>query len=151
MHDEAFLTKGKGGNPNEYEPVLAERKAIIWMSDEVKEKASVPPFVDELVLGNRTERNSAKYEWPGGEGNILLPLLALFPDMADRFQLPGSPLRDSEPREVRSLGRKTNLSLVADRSRQRDWRSWMRMASESKDRRRDSNPLMSVLKIAARL
>lgn len=56
-----------------------------------KEEASVPPFVDELILGNRTERNPAKYKWPGVERDTLLPVLALFPNKqygADLLEAP---------------------------------------------------------------
>lgn len=56
MYSASLLAEREGSDP--------DRKAEIWMSDEVKEKASVAPFVDELILGNGTEWNSAKYKWP---------------------------------------------------------------------------------------
>jgi hypothetical protein len=86
-----FLTKCQGSNPNRNEAVLPERKAIIWMSDDVKEKASVPPFINELIVRNRPKRNAAKDKWPGIKRNILLSLPALFSDKEDRVDLLEAP------------------------------------------------------------
>jgi hypothetical protein len=98
MYDAALLAEREGRDPDRDEPVLAEGKAEVRMRDDMKEEASVSPFVNQLILGKRTERNSAKYKWPSIERDTLLSLLAMFPDVADRFQLLESPFRDPELR-----------------------------------------------------
>ncbi len=99
MYGSALLAEREGRDPDGDEPVLAKRKAEIWMPDDMKEEASVPTFVDELILGNRTERKSAKYKWPSVKRDTLLSLLALFPNKQDGVDLLEPPGGQADARE----------------------------------------------------
>jgi len=77
------LPKSESGYPDGNEPVLAERQAVVWVGDDVKEKASVATFVQNLVLRKGAEGKSAQHERPGIEGDLLLVLLSLFPNQQD--------------------------------------------------------------------
>jgi len=54
MNCAALLPKGESGYPDGNEPVLAEGQAIVWVGDDVKEKASIATFVQHLVLRKGT-------------------------------------------------------------------------------------------------
>jgi len=53
------------------------------MSDNVKKELSVAPSVDELILGEGTQRNAAEHKGPGVKRNSLFALLTLFSNHQD--------------------------------------------------------------------
>jgi hypothetical protein len=83
-----LLTNGERRQKDRNDPILAPRKAVRRMSGHLKQKMSIPPFVQELSRLRTFYGQSAQYEWTGGEPEILLRLLALQADTGDGVGAP---------------------------------------------------------------
>ena len=99
MDGTALLPKGESGYPNGNEPILAEGQAIIWVGDDVKEKASIAAFVQNLVLRKGAKGKPAQHKRPGIEGDFLRMAITVFPNALDQLKLPELVFRDSESRQ----------------------------------------------------
>jgi hypothetical protein len=92
----ALLENGEGGNPNGNETVLAKGKAKARMADDIQSKLAVAPGVSQLVGWGTPQRNTAKDEWSGVVGELLLAVPAFLTHQADGIELFDFAFRETE-------------------------------------------------------
>jgi hypothetical protein len=68
------------------DPVLSERNPVFGMPGELKDEATIPSFVEELIRRQTPDRQSAQDEWSRAKAKSLARLFAVQPN---EFDAPG--------------------------------------------------------------
>ena len=121
-HDPAALTDRERSYPDWNEAVLAERQAIVGMTENLEEKLSIASRVKQLVRRRPAERETAEHEGAGVKGELLVAVFALFPDEFDGFDLFQPAPADAE------TGRRWRQGLIRAVSQITRGRRWLNCA-----------------------
>jgi hypothetical protein len=91
-----LLLKSEGRNPDGNWAVLPKRQTEVGMRGDVQEELATMACMNQLGFGRSPEREPAKHEGPGVEGEGLLMILSLFANKLDGIELFESTFRDSK-------------------------------------------------------
>ena len=91
-----FLLKSEGCNPDGDQAVLPIRQTVVRMRGDVQEELATVACVYQLGLWRSPQREPAKHEGPGVEGQRLLTILSLFVNKLDGIELFELTFRDTE-------------------------------------------------------
>src|SRR5579872_1396040 len=82
-----LLPERERSEPNGDEPILAKRKAVLRVRDDLQKEASVPPHVAQLRRRRTAEGKATQNKWAGLECELLGSIFTLFADEQNRFYL----------------------------------------------------------------
>ena len=76
----ALLLDGEGRQEDRHQAVLAEGDAEFRVPGYLQDELAIPTLIEQLILGQSTDRKTAQYEWSRTETKSLGRLVAILPD-----------------------------------------------------------------------